>query len=97
MSAELSAAHFLVSALMLWTGDRVTLTKTYFQLVTQFERVPGLAAQVLDPGLNGLGGRVRGLPHVLQGLVEKDVAARLGALHDYLPVKKAFPAHTRPF
>jgi hypothetical protein len=56
------------------------------KLVTKFQRIPGLAAQVLDPSLNGL--RRGSLLHVFESLVEKNVPSKGAVLHQHFPIEK---------
>ena len=62
-------------------------------LISQLERIPGLPAEILDPGLNRLRTTVRRLLDVLQGLIQQDVAARIRVLHDHFPEQQTLAAH----
>ena len=64
------------------------------QLIAELEGVPGLAREVLDPGLNVLG--VVGLLNVLEGLIQEDVSAGVRVFQGDLPTEEALASHPRP-
>ena len=62
-------------------------------LVSKLQRIPGLSAEVLNPGLDSFRRALGGLLDVLQSLVQKNVAAGIRTLDLDFPQQQILATH----